>query len=99
MTQEFEVYIDYLQTKSKRRSLNSHFSYCPIVAYLGKSAKWPGSARDLRAQVNRKENGELMVADFRWKPPHDCKLPQHDYKLAPHDCKIHVALYFITTGL
>lgn len=38
--------------------------------------------------MNRKENGKLMVADFRWKPPHDCKLAPHDCILPPHGCKL-----------
>lgn len=82
-------YIDLLTYEVYKNKLETNiFSYCLTLAYLGKSQKWPGSARDLRAQVNRKENGKLMVADFRWKPPHDCKLAPHDCILPPHGCKL-----------
>lgn len=45
--------------------------------------------------MNRKENGKLMVVDFRWKFLYDCKLVLYDCilllyvcKLLSYDCKL-----------
>ncbi|XP_062574296.1 uncharacterized protein LOC134236140, partial [Saccostrea cucullata] len=66
-----------------RKDVMCHIQQMPPTCFPGydrdiwkDERKWPGAARDMRVSVDRQENGNLMVANFKWKPPYDSSVDE-----------------------